>query len=98
MESLRLNEKSSMDDPITHSILYLDLLRRNGQYNEATTRAHDLSKDGLPPDAFSITMPAFGVWLRICQVVDTKSWLVQLQANSLAIELCYTTRKLRARV
>ena len=55
MAGLRLNGQSFTDDPITDSILELDLLRRSGQYSEVLTRAHDLSKKELPEMLRSIS-------------------------------------------
>ena len=55
MEGLRLNGQSFTDDPITDSILELDLLRRSGQYSEVLACAHALSEKELPEMLQSIS-------------------------------------------
>ena len=55
MVGLHLNGESFTDDPITDSILELDLLRRSGQFSEALTRAQNLSKKELPEILQSIS-------------------------------------------
>ena len=55
MEGLHLNGRPFTDDPLTDSILELDLLRRSGRFSEVLTRAHDLSKKELPEMLQSIS-------------------------------------------
>ena len=55
MEDLHLKGQTFTDDPITDSILELDLLRRSGRFSEALARAQDLSKNELPEILRSIS-------------------------------------------
>lgn len=55
MEGLHLNGRSFTNDPLTDSILELDLLRRSGRFSEVLTRAHNLSKKELPEMLRSIS-------------------------------------------
>ena len=56
MEGLHLNRRSFTDDPLTDSILELDLLRRSGQHSEVMACVHALSEKELPEILQSISV------------------------------------------
>ena len=78
IEGLRLNGHTFTDDPITDSILKLDLLRRSGQHSEVMACVRALSEKELPEmlrsiSAFQQRLAAAGdsACYRVSDVLDS---------------------------